>query len=134
MVIAGVLNVQFELMLRGDSIELAYNELANTVNSGAFDFLVRNAESVEQRLKNNADIGQELIDRYTHVVAAVDEHGEPENFAAQFELIPVAEEFVRLNRSLYADAHSLATLLREAGNRFDSLERNYPAQYDTGSI
>lgn len=127
MVIANVLGVKFEIMLRGDSIELAYNELADAINSGAFDFLVREAETIDSKLKRNVEMAEELIAYYTRAVKSV--RGAKINAG----LISVAKEFVRLNTAMQDDAHSLAMLMRVAKKKFDGLDRNYPAEYDANT-
>jgi transcriptional regulator with XRE-family HTH domain len=123
MTIANVLGVKFEIMLRGDSVELAYNELADAMNSGALDFLTREAETIERGVKRNVENTRELIGYYERAVASIT------GVEPNAELIAVANEFVRLNETLQDDAHGLAMLMRAAKKIFDGLDRNYPAEY-----
>lgn len=124
MVIANVLGVKFERMLRGDSIEIAYNELADKVKVGAFDFHVHQAEMIERNTKRDEEMTQELLISYQQAVAAIPGAQVDANFVA------VAEEFIRLNAALQEDTHSLALLLRATKKKFDGLDRTYAAEYD----
>lgn len=123
LVIARVLDARFETMLRGESVEIAYNELAEMVAADAFDFLVRQAETIDSHVKRGTENGNQLIASYVRAVSTVPGL-EPDK-----RLIKVAREYVRLNTELQEDAHSLATLIRTAARVFAKLDREYPIEY-----
>lgn len=123
--IAEALDAKFETMLRGDSIELVYNELVECVKAGSFDFIMQNADAIETRVRRSIDNARSFIQSYESAIARYDG-----DIAVNAELIDVANAFIDLNELIQPHASTLASYVRSAANRFNELPRNYPVEFD----
>jgi transcriptional regulator with XRE-family HTH domain len=118
--IAEVLETRLEVMLRAASVPMVYDELAEYVSPGAFEFHVRYAEALLDRVSMMENHIRELVDSYH---AAVEQSGDAE---PNKELLAVAAELERINGSILPIAEQTATAVEEAARTFDQLPRNYP--------
>ncbi|WKX00244.1 MULTISPECIES: helix-turn-helix transcriptional regulator [Rhodococcus] len=118
--IAEVLETRLEVMLRAASVPMVYDELAEYVAPGAFEFHVRHAEALLDRVSLMEDHIRELVGSYH---AAVDQSGDVE---LNEDLLAVAAELERTNNLIRPIAASAVSAIEEAVRAFDQLPRNYP--------
>lgn len=122
-VIARVLGARFEVMLHGESIEIAYEALADSVSAGSFDDLASSIDRLDVEVRRNSQMIQELVQQYTKAVATVAEA------KANQPLLETAAHYVEISTELEKETRSLARHMRLARKAFDSHDRDYPSRY-----
>lgn len=127
MVIAVALGTRFETMIRSDSVELAYNELADYLKAGTFESFVRSADSVHQGIRRNVQNIPQLIQGYEDAVKT--SGGLP----LEVNLLEVARECVKINQAMEEGARTLAEQIQAAAHSLDALPRDYPPEFHAES-
>lgn len=118
--IAEVLGTRLEVMLRAASVPMVYDELAEFLRPSAFDIEIRDAEMLEDRIDHNLEMVAELVGSYREAVAHSPSH------QIDARLMEVADTFSVLNRDLLGAVQSTTALVKEAGQKFSALPREYP--------